>query len=197
MTSMAESLPTECLSLVISFTSPRDACRSSLVSRAFRDAANSDVVWDKFVPSDYPEIISDDLVSKVSSKKELFRMLSSTPILIHGDKKVSDSLTKILQINLRSFKIIYILPSSSCMCFLIELFVDYILLFVFRKRLKRTLQKAWTLSCTVLHFIRVSMSKRNENLSMGQRKKYILVLYTLKVKIKLKLKNILFLFCPV
>ncbi|KAI3445375.1 hypothetical protein Pfo_002040 [Paulownia fortunei] len=83
-----EALPEDCLSHIISFTSPRDACRSSLVSGMFRGAADSDLAWEKLLPSDYREIISKS-VSPVefSSKKELFRKLSSTPLLIDGGNK--------------------------------------------------------------------------------------------------------------
>ncbi|KAK6139396.1 hypothetical protein DH2020_026860 [Rehmannia glutinosa] len=56
--------------------------------RMFRDAADSDLAWENFLPSDYREIISRS-VSPVefSSKKELFRKLSSTPLLIDGGNK--------------------------------------------------------------------------------------------------------------
>ncbi|KAL8527917.1 hypothetical protein ACS0TY_005651 [Phlomoides rotata] len=83
-----EALPTECLSHVLSFTSPRDACRSSLAAEIFRDAAVSDLIWEKFLPSDYREIISNSVSPlQFSSKKELFKKLSSSPILIDGGKK--------------------------------------------------------------------------------------------------------------
>ncbi|KAK4476713.1 hypothetical protein RD792_015873 [Penstemon davidsonii] len=83
-----EALPEECLSHVISFTSPSDACRSSLASATFRDAADSDLLWEKFLPSDYREIIARSVSPvKFSSMKELFRQLSSTPLLIDGGKK--------------------------------------------------------------------------------------------------------------
>ncbi|KAK4424585.1 F-box protein PP2-B15 [Sesamum alatum] len=77
-----ESMPEDCLSHVLSFASPTDACRSSAVSAAFRDAADSDLVWENFLPSDYPEIISRS-VSPVefSSKKDLFRRLSFPEIV--------------------------------------------------------------------------------------------------------------------
>ncbi|KAH6772531.1 hypothetical protein C2S51_010935, partial [Perilla frutescens var. frutescens] len=85
---MAETLPEECLSHVIGFTSPRDACSLAVVSKNFRDAADSDLAWDKFLPSDYRQIISKSLSPIVfSSKKELFRIISSTSILIDGAKK--------------------------------------------------------------------------------------------------------------
>lgn len=80
----------ECLSHVISFTSPRDACQSSLVSEIFRDAADSDLAWENFLPSDYREIISKAVSPmEFSSKKDLFRKLSSTPLLIDRGKKVN------------------------------------------------------------------------------------------------------------
>ncbi|KAH6802510.1 hypothetical protein C2S51_033956 [Perilla frutescens var. frutescens] len=84
----ADAVPEECLSLVISFTSPRDACCSAAASASFRAAADSDAVWETFLPPDYRDIVSRS-VSPVefSSKKELFCRLSSTPLLIDGGKK--------------------------------------------------------------------------------------------------------------
>ncbi|TXG65178.1 hypothetical protein EZV62_006453 [Acer yangbiense] len=66
-------LPEDCFAHILSFTSPSDACRLSLVSSMARSAADSDNVWEKFLPSDYQEILSR-LVWKVvySSKKDLF-----------------------------------------------------------------------------------------------------------------------------
>ncbi|KAL6659021.1 hypothetical protein ACP70R_003061 [Stipagrostis hirtigluma subsp. patula] len=45
-------LPEACLALAIARTSPRDACRCAAVSPAFRAAADSDDVWQSFVPGD-------------------------------------------------------------------------------------------------------------------------------------------------
>ncbi|KAF8394604.1 hypothetical protein HHK36_020818 [Tetracentron sinense] len=80
-------LPEGCISSVLSFTSPLDACRSSLVSSIFQSAADSDVVWERFLPSDYQEILSRS-VSPVqfSSKKDLFFHLCD-PFLIDGGNK--------------------------------------------------------------------------------------------------------------
>ncbi|KAK2966390.1 hypothetical protein RJ640_013700 [Escallonia rubra] len=80
-------LPEDCIAHVLSCTSPRDACGSSLVSSAVRSAAGSNVVWEKFLPSDYHEIMSR-LVFPVAftTKKDLFTKLS-TPLLIDGGKK--------------------------------------------------------------------------------------------------------------
>ncbi|CAA0822317.1 F-box protein PP2-B15 [Striga hermonthica] len=83
------ALPEECLSHVISLTcSPRDACRSSTVCGVFRGAADSDLTWDKLLPSDYREIISRSVCPpEFDSKKDLFVKLSSAPLLIDGGRK--------------------------------------------------------------------------------------------------------------
>ncbi|XP_077229232.1 putative F-box protein PP2-B12 [Tasmannia lanceolata] len=80
------SLPEGCISQIISLTSPKDASRSSVISSIFRSASDSDVVWDKFLPSDYSEILSRS-VSPVefSSKKDLYFRLCH-PILIDEGK---------------------------------------------------------------------------------------------------------------
>ncbi|KAK1581228.1 hypothetical protein Q3G72_004144 [Acer saccharum] len=80
-------LPEDCFAHILSFTSPSDACRLSLVSSMARSAADSDNVWEKFLPSDYQEILSR-LVWKVvySSKKDLFFRLCY-PHLIDGGRK--------------------------------------------------------------------------------------------------------------
>ncbi|KAL5783849.1 hypothetical protein ACOSP7_008878 [Xanthoceras sorbifolium] len=81
-------LPEDCFAHILSLTSPRDACRLSLVSLAVQSVADSDAVWEKFLPSDYEEILSR-LVWKVvySSKKELFFRLCNIPHLIDGGRK--------------------------------------------------------------------------------------------------------------
>lgn len=87
-------LPEGCLSEILSFTSPVDTVRLSVSSRGFNSAAESDVVWEKFLPSDYQHIISksNDLLG-FSSKKELYFSLCDSPILTHGGK-LSFSLDK-------------------------------------------------------------------------------------------------------
>lgn len=60
-------LPVECISHIISLTSPGDACRSSLVSTVFREAADSDFVWRSFLPQDINQIISKSLFPSQSS----------------------------------------------------------------------------------------------------------------------------------
>uniref|UniRef100_A0A2P2J194 F-box protein PP2-B11-like n=1 Tax=Rhizophora mucronata TaxID=61149 RepID=A0A2P2J194_RHIMU len=86
-------LPEDCLSRIISFTSPVDASRSAAVSRAFESAADSDAVWGSFLPPDYGEIItraaaSFPLLSSLS-KKDLYFHLCHNPILLDGDPIVS------------------------------------------------------------------------------------------------------------
>ncbi|KAL5848620.1 hypothetical protein ACOSQ4_006633 [Xanthoceras sorbifolium] len=81
-------LPEECISRIISFTSPRDACRSSVVSPAFKSASDSDAVWERFLPSDYQKIISSSISSSSTlfslSKKDLYLYLCHNPVLINN-----------------------------------------------------------------------------------------------------------------
>uniref|UniRef100_A0A5B7BZE7 F-box domain-containing protein n=1 Tax=Davidia involucrata TaxID=16924 RepID=A0A5B7BZE7_DAVIN len=82
-----DHLPEDCIAHVLSLTSPRDVCKSSLVSSVVHDAAESDLLWEKFLPSDYREILSR-LATPVmfTSKKELFQRLCN-PLLVDGGKK--------------------------------------------------------------------------------------------------------------
>ncbi|KAA8536793.1 hypothetical protein F0562_029271 [Nyssa sinensis] len=82
-----DMLPEGCVSTILSLTSPPEACRSSLVSSIFRSAADSDVVWERFLPSDYRDIVSRSVTPlKFSSKQELFLSLCN-PILIDAGNK--------------------------------------------------------------------------------------------------------------
>ncbi|KAF8402068.1 hypothetical protein HHK36_013020 [Tetracentron sinense] len=83
-------LPEGCISRILSLTSPRDACRSSVVSSVFRWAAESDIVWEKFLPSDYREVISRSVSPSpllFSSKKELYFRLCNTRVFIDDGNK--------------------------------------------------------------------------------------------------------------
>ncbi|XP_076902722.1 F-box protein PP2-B15-like [Bidens hawaiensis] len=82
-----EVLPVDCIADILSRGSPRDVCRLAVVATVFRTAAASDVVWDKLLPPDYEDMISES-VSPVTykSKKELFFKLS-TPLLIDNGRK--------------------------------------------------------------------------------------------------------------
>nr|XP_009757439.1 PREDICTED: F-box protein PP2-B10-like isoform X2 [Nicotiana sylvestris] len=80
-------LPEGCISEILSFTSPKDAATSSAISRGFKSAAESDVVWEKFLPSDYQHIISkSDSLLVSPSKKELYFSLCDSPFLTDGGK---------------------------------------------------------------------------------------------------------------
>ncbi|PIN22306.1 hypothetical protein CDL12_04984 [Handroanthus impetiginosus] len=86
-------LSEDCIANVLSLTSPKDACRLSAVSSIFRSASQSDTVWDRFLPSDYREIISsavgeaDPLLGQFHSRKDLFLHLCDHPILIDDGRK--------------------------------------------------------------------------------------------------------------
>lgn len=90
-------LPEECIASILSFTTPRDACRSSLVSTMFKSAADSDAVWERFLPPEYKTLMSllppADSFS-CSSMKELYLGLSGYgPILIENGRKVNFSIS--------------------------------------------------------------------------------------------------------
>ncbi|PSR98453.1 F-box protein [Actinidia chinensis var. chinensis] len=81
------TLPEGCVSDILSLTSPPDACRSSAISKGFKSVADSDSVWDRFLPSDHQAIISRAESPVVfSTKKQLFSRLAHSHILIDGGK---------------------------------------------------------------------------------------------------------------
>ena len=83
-----EMLPEDSVSTILANTCPLDACRSSMVSSTFRSAAASDVVWDRFLPADYEDVVSRLLTPLTfTTKKELFLLLCN-PVLIDGGRKV-------------------------------------------------------------------------------------------------------------
>ncbi|XP_065848183.1 putative F-box protein PP2-B12 [Euphorbia lathyris] len=88
-------LPEGCLANILSFTNPKTACVLSAVSSAFKNAAESDTVWEKFLPSDYQMILSgsNSPVLSLLPKKQLFLSLCNNPILIDNGRK-SFSLAK-------------------------------------------------------------------------------------------------------
>lgn len=81
-----DNLPEDCISKIISFTSPRDACVAASVSKTFESAVRSDIVWKKFLPSEYESVIPQSRV--FLSKKELYFALCNDPLLIDDGKKV-------------------------------------------------------------------------------------------------------------
>ncbi|OMO88398.1 hypothetical protein COLO4_20275 [Corchorus olitorius] len=83
---MTKVLPDECMSLIVSLTSPRDASRMALVSHAFKSVADSDFVWETFLPFDYKQILSKSTPSFLSlPKKELYFSLCHRSFLIEND----------------------------------------------------------------------------------------------------------------
>lgn len=80
-------LPEDCIVQILLFTSPHDASQLSLVSTMVHDAALSDLLWEKFLPFDYREIIERFVLPiAFSSKKDLFLKLFK-PLLIDGGSK--------------------------------------------------------------------------------------------------------------
>ncbi|KAK9905316.1 hypothetical protein M0R45_000290 [Rubus argutus] len=90
-----QELPEGCKATIISFTSPRDACRLSSVSRNFKSAAESDAVWSKFLPPETYTILSQSSAPELAarSKKEIYFTLCDNPVLIH-EGRMSFSLDK-------------------------------------------------------------------------------------------------------
>lgn len=92
-----ELLPEDCFAHILSFTSPQDVCRSSQTSSIVRSMADSDSVWEKFLPLYYHGIISRLVVPPslpCSSKKDLFVRLCK-PQLVDDGNKVTISNTNI------------------------------------------------------------------------------------------------------
>lgn len=80
-----EGLPEELLTEVIARTSPQDACRAAAVSPpALRAAADSDVVWSRFLPRDLPRLAENEIPSAPLSSKGLFQRLAVQPALLPG-----------------------------------------------------------------------------------------------------------------
>ncbi|KAF3457645.1 hypothetical protein FNV43_RR02303 [Rhamnella rubrinervis] len=81
-------LPDDCISHIFSLTSPREACRCSAVSSAFRSAAESDAVWERFLPPNWEDIISKSSSPvEFSSLKAVYFHLCDYPILVDQGKK--------------------------------------------------------------------------------------------------------------
>ena len=86
------TLPEGCILDILSLTSPRDACRSSVISKEFKSVADSDALWDRFLPSDHREILSRAVAEPpvvFSTKKQLYFRLAHSHILIDGGNLVT------------------------------------------------------------------------------------------------------------
>ncbi|KAE8671006.1 putative receptor serine-threonine protein kinase [Hibiscus syriacus] len=97
-------LPQDCIAAIISFTSPRDACRLSLVSTTLKSVSESDAVWESFLPSEYRASLPSSICCP--SEKQLYLRLSEIPLLIHGGRKS-------LQLERGSGKKIYMLSARD------------------------------------------------------------------------------------
>jgi len=82
-----DTLPEDCISKVISHTSPRDACVVASVSKSVKSAAQSDLVWEMFLPSEYSSLVLQS--ANHLSKKEIFLSLADNSVLIENGKKVT------------------------------------------------------------------------------------------------------------
>lgn len=81
-------LPQDCFAHILSFTSAREACRLSTVSETMHSMADSDAVWEKFLPFDHEEVLMKlDSPVLYCTKKELYFKLCC-PHLVDGGKKV-------------------------------------------------------------------------------------------------------------
>lgn len=86
-----ELLPEGCVADTLAHTTPLDACRLTLVAPTFRSIADSNAVWERFLPPDYRQIISRavppqygpirDLLA-FASKKKLYLFLCDHPLVI-------------------------------------------------------------------------------------------------------------------
>ncbi|XP_050384446.1 putative F-box protein PP2-B12 [Argentina anserina] len=87
-----QGLPEGCIANIVSLTSPRDACRLSLLSKTFMSAADSDAVWDKFLPPEKRTMSPEELgCFAAKSKKDVY--LALYPVLF-SEGKLSFSLDK-------------------------------------------------------------------------------------------------------
>lgn len=82
-----QQLPEECLAKAIGLTSPADACRAATVSAAFQSAADSDTVWERFLPPDCDAVLERAVhLVDASCKKELFMDLCDEHVLLDDGK---------------------------------------------------------------------------------------------------------------
>lgn len=93
-----QALPEGCIANILSHTTPVDACRLSLLCKPFCSAAESDTVWDRFIPTDFLSIVStsqsvSSLLTTSPSKKSLYLTLSDHPIVVESGTEVTTTLT--------------------------------------------------------------------------------------------------------
>ncbi|KEH42965.1 hypothetical protein MTR_1g078460 [Medicago truncatula] len=83
-----EELSEGCIATIHSRTTPIDIGGFSVHSKTFRSAADSDDVWNCFLPSDISSILSQrPSLANIPTKKALYLALYDHPIIIdHGQK---------------------------------------------------------------------------------------------------------------
>ncbi|TVU50111.1 hypothetical protein EJB05_01468, partial [Eragrostis curvula] len=80
-------LPEACLAYAISLTSPSDACRCAVVSPFFRAAADSDHVWQRFIPKDLEAVLQSLPLAKTARKKDAYIGLCDDVFPVDGDSR--------------------------------------------------------------------------------------------------------------
>ncbi|CAO2836756.1 unnamed protein product [Amaranthus hypochondriacus] len=84
-------LPEDWVSTILSLSNPRDVCRTAAACSELRLAAQSDFVWESFLPHDYIHILAraadSSLLLACGSKKDLFFALCNS-LLIDGGNKI-------------------------------------------------------------------------------------------------------------
>jgi len=99
-------LTESCISVILSFTTPRDVCRLSAVSRLFTSAANGDSLWNKFIPQQCYQILPRAVTPiEFASKRELYFRLCDS-VLIDGG-------TQIFSLERSTGKIEYMLSATE------------------------------------------------------------------------------------
>jgi hypothetical protein len=86
-----EELPEECIAAILSRMTPDDVGRLSVVSKAFRSAADSDTVWNHFLDPQFIGFIiphSHPSIANAPTKKALYLALSDRPIMIDNTHTV-------------------------------------------------------------------------------------------------------------
>jgi len=72
-------MPTSCIALILSYTSPRDVARLALVNHTFGEAFGWDLVWENMLPFNYSDILSLAMdyrpLPPCNSKKDLYHLL--------------------------------------------------------------------------------------------------------------------------
>jgi len=78
-------LPESCISDILSFTTPRDLCRLSAVSRLFTSAADGDSLWNKFIPQQSHQILPRAVTPVAfASRRELYFHLCNSILIDRG-----------------------------------------------------------------------------------------------------------------